>query len=67
MPTPLELIDIVAKRNFLIAINSGTNLMYFGILHSKSIILLGICLVFEKSYFYPFLLSSLKENYLVRL
>ena len=45
----IELIYMV--KNTLITINYGTYLLYFGIFHSKSVILLGLCHFFAKNKF----------------
>ena len=54
------------KQNNLISINCGTY-FYFGILHSKSVILLGLCLVLHKIYFRQCFLSGFKVDYPVNL
>ena len=37
-------------------------LLYFGIFHSKSVILLALCLYLEKNHFHKFSLSAFKMN-----
>ena len=57
----IELIKMVGKYNTLITLNYGTFLC-FGIFHSKSVIMLLLCLDLEKNLFYPFLLNVFKMN-----
>ena len=57
----IEIIEMVEKHSTLITINCGTY-FYFGIFHSKSIIMLVLCLVLEKKAFCQFLLIVPKMN-----
>ena len=59
-PLAIELIYIAEKQNTLMTMNFGTYFFNFGILHSKSVILLVLCLVFVV--FYPFSSVVLKLN-----
>ena len=58
----VELIEMVEKYNTLITINYGAYFLCFGIFHSKSVIMLVLCLYLAKKHFHPFLLSVFKIN-----
>ena len=59
-----KLIHMADKHNTLITINCGTN-FYFGVWHSKYVILLISCLVFMNNVFHQNLLGALKVKFIV--
>ena len=63
----IELEDMVEKHSNLITINYGTYYLYFGILHSKSVILLGLCLVLANGLFSSIFISVFKITYPVKM
>ena len=48
----LELIEMVEKHNTLITINYGNYFLYFGIFHSKSVMMLVLCLAMAEENFH---------------
>ena len=55
----IELIENDIKHNYLSTISSNT---FFGIINLKSVVMLLLCLFWQKNHFHPFLLSVLKIN-----
>ena len=59
----LNLYTYSEKQHIRFTINCGTYFLYFGILYSKSIILLRLFLVLSNDFFLQFLLGDFKVEY----